>query len=77
MCVCRACSTGGKGVKVDIGNISDMEAGSNTGGIGAGNSCNVMGEKLADFSCTELTDQTSHTEKGQSVFCKIRWMLQI
>lgn len=37
-------STGGKGVKVDIGNVSNMDAGSNMGDIGAGNNCNILGE---------------------------------
>lgn len=42
--ICWCVSTGGKGVKIDIGNISNMDAGCNVGDIGAGNNCNVMGE---------------------------------
>lgn len=29
---------------MDMGNVSNMDAGSNMGDIGAGNNCNIMGE---------------------------------
>lgn len=37
-------STGGEGVKIGIGNISNAALGHNAGGIGVGNNCNVSGE---------------------------------
>lgn len=37
-------STGGEGVKIAIGNIGNMTAGDNAGGIGVGNNCNVNGK---------------------------------
>lgn len=40
-------STGGEGVKIGIGNISDAALGHNAGGIGVGNNCNVSGESCS------------------------------
>lgn len=40
-------STGGEGVKIGIGNISDAAFGHNAGGIGVGNNCNVSGESCS------------------------------
>lgn len=37
-------STGGEGVKIGIGNISNAAFGHNAGDIGVGNNCNVSGE---------------------------------
>lgn len=42
-------STGGGGVKIGIGNISNMDVGYIAGGIGVGNNCNVNGEPCVSY----------------------------
>ena len=42
-------STGGEGVKIDIGNMSNVAMGHNAGGFGVGNNCIVNGETCASW----------------------------